>query len=116
MVKNIVEPFRKIFLLKMNRKTLLRISGFVTALMYLPIYTIYLLPIGFLPFYEYFQNFRKLSFYRNKLNVFDKLNAPQVQFISYKRVKGWLSPDQFSNIQISKYKGVSWRISGIKNK
>ena len=47
-------------------------------------------------------------------NVFDKLNAPQVQFISKSRALNWLPDDKFSNISISKYKGISWRISGTK--
>jgi ubiquinone/menaquinone biosynthesis C-methylase UbiE len=114
MVDNMVEPVRKAFLVKMSRKSLLTLSKITTALMYPPIYTIYLLPLKFLPFYEYFQNFRKLSFYRNTLNVFDKLNAPQVDFISKERIEKWFSPDKFRDIHISPYKGVSWRGSGTK--
>jgi SAM-dependent methyltransferase len=109
-----VEPIRKLFLAKMDRRKLLTLSKTITALMYLPIYSLYLLPLHFLPFYEYFENFRKLSFQRNVLNVFDKLNAPQVQFISKSRAISWLSPEQFSSVTISPYSGVSWRISGIK--
>ncbi|MFH1649595.1 MAG: hypothetical protein ABIA93_03530, partial [Candidatus Woesearchaeota archaeon] len=76
--------------------------------------TIYLLPLKFLPFYEYFKNFRKLSFKRNALNVFDKLNAPQVQFIAKSRARKWLPRGQFAKVHLSAYKGVSWRISGTK--
>lgn len=114
MVKHIVEPIRKTFLKNMSRKSLLMYSKIITALMYLPIYTIYLLPLTFLPFYKYFQNFRKLSFYRNTLNVFDKLNAPQVDFISNGRIKSWFPEVEFTNIHISSYNGVSWRGSGTK--
>lgn len=114
MVDNMVEPIRKNFLVKMSRKTLLTLSKVTTALMYPPIYTLYLLPLKFLPFYEYFQNFRKLTFYRNTLNVFDKLNAPQVDFISRERIEKWFSKDKFTDIHISAYKGVSWRGSGTK--
>ncbi len=114
MVEKIVEPIRKSLLVKMSRKNLLTLSKIITALMYVPIYTIYLLPIKFLPFYEYFQNFRKLSFYRNTLNVFDKLNAPQVDFISRERIGKWFNENDFTDIHISAYKGVSWRGSGIK--
>jgi len=113
-VERWVEPLRKRFLTSMSRKNLLRLSSWITQLMYLPIYTVYLLPLKFLPFYEYFQNFRKLSFQRNTLNVFDKLNAPQVQFISQERAKSWINPSEFEDIHISPYKGVSWRISGTK--
>ena len=82
--------------------------------MYMPIYTIYLLPLKFLPFYEYFQNFRKLTFYRNTLNVFDKLNAPQVDFISRERIAKWFNANDFTDIHISSYKGVSWSGSAVK--
>ena len=109
-----VEPVRKKFLTDISRKNLLMLSNVITFLMYLPIYSIYLLPLSFLPFYEYFINFRKLSFYRNSLNVFDKLNAPQVQFIGKSRAMNWLPGDKFSDVQISAYKGVSWRICGVK--
>ncbi len=114
LVKHIVEPIRKIFLRNLSRKTLLGLSKFITALLYIPVYTIYLLPLKFMPYFEYFENFRRLSFDRNVLNVFDKLNAPQVDFISQKRAKSWLSPEEFDNIHVSPYKGVSWRISGVK--
>ncbi|MDZ4845795.1 MAG: class I SAM-dependent methyltransferase [Chitinophagales bacterium] len=114
LVDKIVEPLRKRFLTKMSRPSLLTLSNIITALMYLPIYTIYLLPLKALPFYEYFQNFRKLSFYRNALNVFDKLNAPQVDFISKERIVSWFNPDEFKDISITPYKGVSWSGSGIK--
>ena len=114
MVKYGVEPIRKLFLKKMSRPGLLFLSKIITLIMYLPIYTIYILPFTFLPFYEYFQNFRKLSFYRNTLNVFDKLNAPQVDFISYERIKNWFPENEFTNISITPYKGVSWRGSATK--
>lgn len=113
-VRCFVEPFRKFFLKNINRKLLLIFSKIITFMLYLPIYTVYCLPLKFLPFYEYFQNFRKLSFYRNTLNVFDKLNAPQVEFISYDRIQRWFIENGFTDIHISRYKGVSWRGSGIK--
>lgn len=114
LVDKIVEPARKRFLTKMTRDSLLMLSRIITVLMYVPIYTVYLLPLRFLPFYEYFQNFRKLSFYRNTLNVFDKLNAPQVQFISKEQVSVWFNSGDFKDISVSPYKGVSWRASGTK--
>lgn len=114
LVKNIVEPLRKVFFSKLAKGTLLYFSKIITALMYIPIYTLYLLPLKFLPYHEYFINFRKLSFYRNTLNVFDKLNAPQVDFINYDRAKSWISEEHFENISITGYKGVSWRISARK--
>lgn len=113
-VRAFIEPFRKIFLTKVSRNNLLILSRMLTLLMYLPIYSLYLLKLKFLPYYEYFQNFRKLSFYRNVLNVFDKLNAPQVEFIDRERAERWTNGN-FSNIHISRYKGVSYRISFTKN-
>ena len=107
-----LEPFRKLFLLNISKNTLLRLSQLLTMIMYIPIYTVYLLPVIFLPYYHYFTNFRKLSFNRNVLNTFDKLNAPQVNFISLDRVKFWMHNNEFENIHISHYKKVSWRISG----
>jgi len=83
-------------------------------LMQIPIYSLYMLPLKFLPYYDYFKNFRQLSFSRNTLNVFDKLNAPQVEFITKERVKKWLNEMEFTRIHISSYNGVSWRGSGQK--
>ena len=57
MVDKILEPLRKTFLVNMSRKSLLGLSKLTTFLMYLPIYTIYLLPLTFLPFYEYLQKY-----------------------------------------------------------
>jgi SAM-dependent methyltransferase len=114
MVEKIVEPIRKRWLVSMRRKRLLSLSKMITAMLYVPIYTVYLLPLRILPFYEYFQNFRRLSFDRNTLNVFDKLNAPQVEFIECDRIHQWFHKDQFKDVHISPYKGVSWRGSGVK--
>ena len=114
LVKNIIEPARKAFLRNISRKKLNLISSLITFSMYMPVYALYKLPLRFLPYYEYFENFRKLSFTRNNLNVFDKLNAPQVQFISKQRAVEWFNEKDFKNIHISSYKGVSWRASGTK--
>ena len=78
-------------------------------------WTIYRVPrLDFLPYYDYFANFQRLSFERNTLNVFDKLNAPQTQFIAKQRVCGWFCPEAFeeSLISISLYAGVSYSASG----
>jgi len=114
LVKYGVEPARKIFLKNMNRKNLLKLSKFTTAILYMPVYTLYKLPLKFLPFYEYFDNFRKMSFERNTLNVFDKLNAPQVDFISKKRISDWFNSEEYDDVNINAYKGVSWSGSGVK--
>lgn len=113
--RTFLEFFKRIFFLRIPKNILMILSYMITSLMYLPIYTIYLLPLKFLPFYYYFQNWRKLSFYRNNLNVFDKLNAPQTFFISRKTIEEWYNPKDFRKVHISHYKGVSWRASGTKN-
>lgn len=115
LVEHVVEPFRKIALRGASPKLLIRLSQCITAAMYLPIYTVYLLPLRFLPFFDYFRNFRKLSFRRNTLNVFDKLNAPQVEFITQPRIRGWFNEgNEFADVHISAYCGTSWRGSGTK--
>jgi SAM-dependent methyltransferase len=111
-----VEPFRKLFLRRLARRHVLTLSRLICALMYVPIYTLYRLPLRWLPFFEYFQNFRRLSFYRNTLNVFDKLNAPQVQFISRERIERWFDPKLFAEVTIRPYKGVSWTGVGVLKK
>lgn len=109
-VRLLIEPARKLFLSRLSRKSLLAISSLATALMYLPIYTVYLLPLKFLPYYDYFENFRRLSFQRNVGNLFDKLNAPQTDFISKKRAEAFVA--DMVEPHVSAYKGVSWRVSG----
>ena len=111
--RTLVETLKKYFFLEINKESLWVISNIINALVYIPVYTIYLLPFKFLPFYEYFQNWRKLSFKRNNQNVFDKLNAPQTFFIRKSTMKKWFNPKEFKNIHISIYKGVSWRGSGV---
>ena len=89
------------------------LAHMLTILVYLPVYTVYRLPIRFAPYYEYFANWRKLSYRRNLLNVFDKLNAPQTHFIRRSTVESWFASD-FDDVSITPYKGVSWRASGTK--
>lgn len=113
LVRYLVEPVRKLLFRRISRSLLVRLSQVITALLYPIVYTVYLLPLRRLPFYEYFQNFRKLSFGRNVLNVFDKLNAPQTDFISQERIKRWFNPQVFEDVSITPYLGVSWRASGI---
>ena len=110
----ILEPLKRMVIDHLPRSVVLWMSRIITAVMYLPIYTVYLLPVRFLPFYQYFQNWRKLSFERNVLNVFDKLNAPQTWFIPRSMVAEWFDESSFTDVHISPYKGVSWRASGTK--
>ena len=111
LVAKLVEPARKAFFRYLSRPWLLAMSKCITALMYLPIYSIYLLPLSKLPFYEYFKNFRSMTFERNVLNVFDKLNAPQTQFISRDRIAQWLVDCPHKQASVEKYVGVSWRVT-----
>src|SRR5262249_7352747 len=105
LVEKIVEPFRKLLLARLSRKTVHQIARVITALLIIPVYTIYRLPLPFLPYYEYFRSFRHLSFERNVLNVFDKLNAPQTEFISRARAEEWVNHNHFEDIHISSYCG-----------
>lgn len=109
-----VEGAKRWFLMKLPKPALRTLSKILTALVYIPVYTIYFLPLKFLPYYEYFQNWRKLSFERNDLNVFDKLNAPQTDFIKKERAERWFSENGFRDVSITPYVGVSWRVSGTK--
>lgn len=112
--RTILEFAKRTLFLKLPKQTLAAFSHVFTTLLYPPIYTIYLLPLTFLPFYQYFQNWRKLSYHRNYLNVFDKLNAPTTNFIKKKELTSWFSKKEFKNVHISQYKGVSWRASGTR--
>ncbi len=108
----VLEPIKTVFVSYLPRPLAMALAHLLTALLYVPIYTIYLLPLPFLPFFEYFENWRKLSYQRNLLNVFDKLNAPQTWFITKSQIESWFTPERFTDIAISPYKGVSWRGSG----
>ena len=110
----VLEPVKRAILLKLPRKALLGLSWILTVFLYPIIYTIYLLPLQFLPYYYYFKNWRKLSFGRNQLNVFDKLNAPITNFITREQVTSWFNDREFADVHIDHYNGISWRASGVK--
>jgi SAM-dependent methyltransferase len=112
LVWGVVEPLRKLFLRRLSRDALVRISQVTTLLIYPIVHTIYRLPLRWLPFYEYFANFRRLSFEFNVINVFDKLNAPQTVFIERERIERWFNMAEFDDISITPYVGVSWCGSG----
>jgi SAM-dependent methyltransferase len=112
LVRALVEPLRATLLARLPRPLVRAVAVPLTALLYFPVFTLYRLPLRRLPFYEYFRNFRRLSFARNLLNTFDKLNAPQTQFIDRERVARWFRPSDFTDISITPYGGVSWRASG----
>jgi SAM-dependent methyltransferase len=114
LMKHIIEPFRKAVLDNAPHAVILGLSNVITALMWPIVHTVYRLPLRFLPYYDYFVNFRRMSFERNALNVYDKLNAPQQYFIPRSTIDQWFSPEKFTDIHISHYAGVSWRASGTK--
>lgn len=112
-----VEPIRRLFIRHLPRKVVSGISTLLTALMYPVVYTIYQVEaFRFLPFFDYFKNFRKMSFGRNALNVFDKLNAPQTIFTTREVAESWFSRERFDEetISIVPYAGVSYSLVGTK--
>jgi SAM-dependent methyltransferase len=112
LVRALVEPLRKLVLRRLDRRIVGGVAAVLTAALYPLVHTLYRLPLPGLPYREYFENFRRLRFRRNALNVFDKLNAPQTQFISRARIERWFDPREFSDVSITPYRGVSWRGSG----
>jgi SAM-dependent methyltransferase len=108
----VLEPLKRVFFDYMPRPLLLCMSFIITVLLYVPVYSVYLLPLHRLPFYSYFGNFRFLSFWKNYQNVFDKLNAPQTHFIRKATLERWFNSNEFTRVHISPYVGVSWRASG----
>ncbi len=117
LVRYVVEPVRKVLLKHLPRKALVWLSWMLTLAMYPIVCTVYRIRfLGFLPYYRYFENFRRLSLKRNVLNVFDKLNAPQTKFTTLAKCHEWFSPTRFEQgtISISNYAGVSYSLSGLK--
>lgn len=110
----LLEPLTRHFFSKLSRTLVLNISFCITCLLYGIVYSLYLPPLRFLPFYEYFLNFRKMKFAKNRQNVFDKLNAPQTRFLKRETMEQWFNDAEFSQVVISPYAGVSWRATGIR--
>lgn len=114
-----VEPVRRALLRHLSRRALATLSRAVTAALYPVVYTVYQLPgLQFLPYYDYFRNFRRLSFERNMLNVFDKLNAPQTRFTTRAKCAEWFNARRFEpeSIVIRPYAGVSYTLLGVKRR
>lgn len=110
----ILEPLKRLIILKLPKSILQLLATVLTFILYPIVYSIYILPLRFLPYYQYFENWRKLSFVRNRLNVFDKLNAPITNFITHKQVDRWFNQEEFTDVHMDHYKKVSWRASGIR--
>jgi 2-polyprenyl-3-methyl-5-hydroxy-6-metoxy-1,4-benzoquinol methylase len=112
-----VEPIRQLLLRHLSRGSLAVISNLVTAALYPIIYTVYRVPaFRFLPYFEYFAKAREMTFDRNVLNVFDKLNAPQTFFTTRTKCHKWFSASRFrpETISIRPHAGVSYSLTGVK--
>jgi len=113
--RTLIEGLKRRGLLRLPAAALHALAFVLTVMLYPPVYSLYLLPLGaVLPYYDYFDNFRKLNFRKNVQNAFDKLIAPQTEFLKRERVESWFDESCFSDVHISHYKGVSWRCSGVK--
>lgn len=108
----LVEPAKSLVLRRLPRPALAALAHLLTVLLTPVVYSVYRLPLPFLPYYEYFANWRRLSYSRNHLNVFDKLNAPVTHFIRRERAEAWVRG--MADVHISPYVGVSWRVSATK--
>ncbi|MAG52445.1 MAG: hypothetical protein CMH62_00610 [Nanoarchaeota archaeon] len=113
-VRSFIEKIRKSFFSKMKRKNVWKFSKLITALFYIPIHSIYRLPLSFLPFYDYFRDWRGLNFKINNICLFDKLNAPQTIFIKKETIEEWFNKNEFKDVHIDWYNKVSWRASGTR--
>lgn len=107
----LIELPRRLFLRFLPRPLIALIAWWITLWVYPLAYSLYLLPLKFLPYHEYVRNWRRLPARRNMLNVFDKLNAPQTQFILRSRAMAWADDPEFSLEHFSSYVGVSWRVT-----
>lgn len=106
-----VELPRRFVLRYLPRRIIESLAWLLALLIHPLVYSVYLLPLPFLPYYHYMENWRRLSLRRNMMNLFDKLNAPQTQFISAARVQRWAGDPEFTLEHLSHYVGVSWRIT-----
>lgn len=106
----LLEPFKSVLARRMPRPLVMGLAHALTAGLYPLVHTLYRLPLKFLPFHEYFGNFRRMAYPRNFSNVFDKLNAPTTHFISRAQAERWL--EGLTQTHLSPYVGVSWRVSG----
>jgi SAM-dependent methyltransferase len=111
LVRWLVEPVRRVLLRRMPRPAVVLLSRVLTLLVTPVAQTVYRLPLPWLPYFAYMQNWRRLTFARNVLNVFDKLNAPQTDFIARERALAWAHDPEFRMEHFSSYLGVSWRLT-----
>lgn len=108
----LVEPAKGLFVRWLPRPAVVALAHVLTALIHPIAHTLYRLPLRFLPYYEYFANWRVLGYARSHLNVFDKLNAPVTHFITRERAERWIFG--WNDPHLSRYVGVSWRVSATR--
>lgn len=111
-VINIIEPLKRIILLKLPLPALKIVSYLSTLILYIFSWLMYKLPFS-LPYSKYFAKFREHTFQRNMMNVFDKLNAPQTHWISRRQIDSWFK--ELKKVKIMHYNNISWSGFGIKN-
>ena len=111
LARNLVERPRRAVLRHLPRPAVHALAWAQTIAIHPVVHTVYRLPIPSLPYYQYMKNWRRLPFERNVVNVFDKLNAPQTQFISERRARSWADDADFELEHLSDYLGVSWRLT-----
>jgi len=114
LVRNVLHFFNTFLFKKFKRDILLSFAVFLTLLLYLPVYTVYLLPLRSLPYYDFLKSIRKLSFKCNTLTVFDQINAPQTSYIKRDEIETWINGSEFEDINIRWHHGISWVASGRK--
>lgn len=110
-------PLQWLIIRYLPKKLVELLARLITILLYLPIYSIYLIPLARnFPYFEYFKDFRALSFERNVLNVFDKMNAPITHFASLEQCQNWFNDRRFEkeSCSIRHHAGVSYSLIGTK--
>lgn len=108
---NFIEPLKFFLILKIPLPMLKIITHLLTISLYFAVWTIYFIPAK-MPYMEYLKKFRKHSYLRNFMNVFDKLNAPLTHWITKEEVESWFSG--LDGVSIKHYNGISWSGFGIK--
>ena len=112
-----VEPLRKIFFSHLPKPTLVVAAKLITALLYIPVYSVYQIShLKVLPDFDFLVRFRDLTFKRIFINVYDKLHAPQAQFTTRKRCEDWFNKNRFEedSLPIRHHRRVSYSMVATK--
>jgi len=114
MNRMLVETFKGLFEIhKLKHKEKLGLSKMFTYMINVAAKTIYRLNMKFMPFNSYIQQWNTLSFERNTLNIYDKLNAPITHYITKDTINEWFKG--FDDVNIRHHMNVCWCVSGVKN-